>query len=226
MDERADQPAKTGNPAKRFGRRATLKLLSLAITGAAAAQQFAAEISAEAPQSPPRALPASVRGRNRAWSMRPLASGTAPRNFTVAEFAALAAAVDVILPDTDTPGARTAGVHWYLDDVAATDRRMLVLLRDGLRQLDARATGSHGRAFAALTAAQQAEVLGSYDQADERSFFALIKTQTIDAYYKSEMGQIGELEWVGHEFNDEFPGACSHADPLVHSRARWPRARA
>jgi hypothetical protein len=40
------------------------------------------------------------------------------------------------------------------------------------------------------------------------------------------MGQIGELEWVGHEFNDEFPGACTHADPLAHPRPRWPRTRA
>lgn len=253
MDERAERPETTGEPAKRFGRRATLKLLGLALTGAAATQRSTADVSAGAPQSPARTPPASRRGRNRAWSLRPLASGTAPRNLTVAEFATLATAVDLILPDTDTPGARTAGVHWYLDDAAGTDQGMLEKLRDGLRRLDARATGSHGRAFAALTAAQQAAVLGSYDEAaggsvaldnaaqprvtgtspqtnavtpDERSFFALIKALTIDAYYKSEMGQIGELEWVGHEFNDEFPGACSHADPLVHSRARWPRARA
>ncbi|MBA2304447.1 MAG: gluconate 2-dehydrogenase subunit 3 family protein [Acidobacteria bacterium] len=144
-------------------------------------------------------------------------------------------------------------MHWYLDDAAGTDRGMLGRLRDGLRRLDARATTAHGRVFAALTLAQQEAVLGSYEDAaggsvtldsaaqprvtgaspetdavtpDDRSFFTVIKAQTIDAYYKSEMGQIGELEWVGHEFNDEFPGACTHADPLVHARARWPRRRA
>jgi len=250
MDERPGEGREQVNSAKRFGRRATLKLLGLALTGAAAAPQTAAGVSSAPSQSPPTRPPSARRGR--AWSLRPLATGTTPRNFTAAEFAALAAAVDTVLPDTDTPGAARAGVHWYIDDVAGTDRDMLARLRDGLRRLDLHATAAHGRAFAALTSIQQAAILSTYEDAAEgsvkvdsaaqprvtgaspetaavtpgdRSFFSLIKAQTIDAYYKSEIGQIGELEWVGHEFNDYFPGACMHADPRVHPRARWPKAR-
>lgn len=255
MDEPRQKQDETASAAKRLGRRATLKMLGLAVTGAAAAGAGAIEASVASPQMPkpaPKPQP-PVRGRGRAWSLRPLAAGTAPRHFGAAEFAALAAAVDVILPDTDTPGARTAGVHWYLDDAAGSDAAIASRLSAGLRRLDARALSVHGRAFAALEPADQAAVLATYEDRaggnvkldaaaqprvtgaspetdavtpDDRSFFALIKARTIDAYYKSEMGQIGELEWVGHEFNDEFPGACTHADPLVHPRARWPRSRA
>jgi hypothetical protein len=254
MDEPRQDQDETANAAKRLGRRATLKMLGLAVTGAAAAGTAAIEASVAPQSSTPAPKPqAPVRGRGRAWSLRPLAAGTAPRHFSAAEFAALAAAVEVILPDTDTPGARTAGVHWYLDDAAGSDAAMASRMSAGLRRLDARAQAMHGRAFAALEPGDQAAVLSTYEDGaggtvkldaaaqprvtgaspetaavtpDDRSFFALIKARTIDAYYKSEMGQIGELEWVGHEFHDEFPGACTHADPLVHPRARWPRSRA
>ena len=241
------------HPAKRLGRRATLKLLGLAVTGAATVGTGAAGVSTatQAGGSPDPQLAGTGR-RGRAWSLRPLATGTQPRTFAAAEFATLAAVVDQILPDTDTPGARTAGVHWYLDDVAATDRDTATRLRDGLRRLNARAQALHGRGFGDLTTAQQTAVLSTYDAPsggavaldhqgqprvtgaspetdaitpDDRSFFSSIKAQTIDAYYKSEMGQIGELEWVGHEFNDTFPGVCTHSDPAVHPRPRWPRAR-
>lgn len=252
MDDRIGGDHQTGDAAKRLGRRETLKLLGLALTGAAAAPSAGAEASAAPQRQAPEKSPA-VRGRGRAWSLRPLATGTTPRHYTAAEFATLGAAVDLIIPDTDTPGAKAAGVHWYLDDTAAIDRAGFTRLRDGVTRLDARAQRLHARPFASLTEAQQVAILSSYEETrggsvkvdaaaqprvtgaspetsavtpDDYSFFALLKSQTIDAYYKSEMGQIGELEWVGHEFNDEFPGACTHADPLVHPRPRWPRARA
>lgn len=249
MDEPRPQRTEAPDAAKRLGRRATLKMLGLALTGAAA-QTGGAEAAVAPARAPQSSAP--VR-RGRAWSLRPLATGTTPRHFAPTEFAVLAATVDLILPDTDTPGAKTAGVHWYLDDVAATDGAMAARLRDGVRRLDARARSLHGRAFPALSPDQQASLLSAYEEAaggtvkvdaaaqprvtgaspetdavtpNDGSFFALIKARTIDAYYKSEMGQIGELEWVGHEFHDEFPGACTHADPLTHPRARWPRSRA
>jgi gluconate 2-dehydrogenase gamma chain len=240
--------------AKRLGRRATLRLLALTVTGAATAGTAAAAPSPREPAggaSTPQAAGPGRRGR--AWSLRPIATGTTPRAFEAAEFAALASVVDLILPDTDTPGARTAGVHWYLDDVSRSDAAIAGRLRDGLRRLNARATTLHGRPFAELAVVQQTAVLATYAESpggavrldsaaqprvtgaspatdaitpDDRSFFSFIKAQTIDGYYKSEMGQIGELEWVGHEFNDTFPGVCSHPDPLTHPRPRWPRSRA
>jgi gluconate 2-dehydrogenase gamma chain len=254
MDDRPISGSTPAPSAKRLGRRATLRLLGLAVTGVATAGSAAAAPPSGAQAggaSAPNPSPSGRRGR--AWSLRPIATGTTPRVFAPAEFAALASVVDLILPDTDTPGARTAGVHWYLDDVSRSDTAIARRLRDGLRRLNARATSVHGRPFAELAVSQQTAVLSTYAESpggavkldsaaqprvtgaspetgaitpDDRSFFSFIKAQTIDAYYKSEMGQIGELEWVGHEFNDTFPGACSHPDPTSHPRPRWPRSRA
>ena len=251
-----DSPISGPTPApaaKRLGRRATLRLLGLGVTGVATAGAAGASPSGGQAAGVPAPKAAAPARRGRAWSLRPIATGTTPRAFGAPEFATLAAVVDVILPDTDTPGARTAGVHWYLDDVSRNDAATGRRLRDGLRRLDTRATSLHGRSFAELTVAQQTAVLSSYEESaggtvkldsaaqprvtgaspetgaitpDDRSFFSFIKAQTIDAYYKSEMGQIGELEWVGHEFNDTFPGVCSHSDPTTHPRPRWPRSRA
>ncbi|HXH07000.1 MAG TPA: gluconate 2-dehydrogenase subunit 3 family protein, partial [Vicinamibacterales bacterium] len=164
---------------------------------------------------------------------RPLATGTAPRALPAALFPLLARAVDLILPPTDTPGAAAAGVHWVLDDAAQTDADLRATLSAGLARLDARARARHGRGFLALEPPAQTALLaeisdlpeGAAAAPEDRAFFALLKARTLDAYYRSEIGQIGELEWVGHEFHDEFPGACPHPDPLVHPRPRWPRRR-
>ena len=213
-------------PAKRLGRRDTLKLLGVTLTGAVAAGVGVAARSARS--EPSGTLPPEPRthaqGHGPAWRLRPLAAGTTPRSFTALEFVALAAAVDRILPDTDTPGARTAAVHWFLDDVCQVETRLRDDLRVGLARLDERARAQHGMAFADVAAAGQDALLEDASTSD-RAFVSTLKAQVIDAYYKSEMGQVGELEWIGHEFNDEFPGACTHGDPMVHPRPNWPRSR-
>jgi gluconate 2-dehydrogenase gamma chain len=255
MDGQDKSAADSPGAAKRFGRRATLKLLGLTLSGAAATGAGASTALPDA-QAVPRGgstrPPGSPSSRGRAWRYRPLAEGITPRVFSAKEFATLGCLVDLIIPDTDTPGAKTAGVHWYLDDVARTEAALREQLRAGCRRLDEHARGAHGHSFVELTPAQQVAILTAFDASgtasveidnagqpqvssassapravtpDDRSFFALIKARTLDGYYKSEMGQLGELEWVGHEFHDEFPGRCTHPDPLVHSRPRWPRVR-
>jgi glucoside 3-dehydrogenase (cytochrome c) hitch-hiker subunit len=249
MDDPQDPRPSTAAPAKRLGRRATLKLLGLTLTGAAAAGAASVETEQKSRTKGSLAQPPA---KGRAWRYRPLASGETPTSFTAAEFATLTAAVDLIIPDTDTPGARAAGVHWYLDDVARTEAKLRDQLRAGCARLDSIASARHRKPFVHLDAATQTAMLTEFDTAgtgavkidnaaqpqvtgsapstaaitpDDRSFFSVLKAQTVDAYYKSEMGQLGELEWVGHEFNDEFYGRCTHEDPLVHPRAKWPRAR-
>lgn len=242
----------SNDPAKRFGRRTTLKMLGLTLTGSVVRVAGApAEFEQAQAARPAVKRDPATRPRGRAWRLRPLATGTTPRAFSATEFAALGALVDVIIPDTDTPGARAAGVHWYLDDVAGADARARDQWRAGLGRIDSQARATHGRPFAELSEPKQIAMLTPWAAAgtadvkvdnagqpqvtggaatdavtpDDRTFFAFARAQTVDAYYKSEMGQIGELEWVGHEFNDEFPGRCTHPDPLVHPRPRWPRSR-
>ena len=249
MDDQPNPPRVEQSPAKRFGRRRTLKLLAATASGMAAAVVPTA--SRQQPLAPVPAAP-QPSAKGRVWRLRPLVQTASPRVFSATELRTLGAVVDRIIPDTDTPGARTAGVHLYLDDVCAVEHQLAGQIRRGRARVEALAR-RRGAPFADLPPAGQDAILRMFDRAagvppavdragqprltaaaagldaitpEDRSFFALIRTRTIDAYYKSEMGQIGELEWVGHEFHDSFPGKCEHADPLHHPRPRWPRSRA
>lgn len=234
MAHQRDRAETAAHAAKRFGRRTTLKLLGLGMSGAVARASGLPDQPRHA--DAPGAAPVAPVRRGRAWRLRPIATGTVPRTFSSSEFETLACVVDRIIPDTDTPGARTAGVHWFLDDVCRHEPRLLESLRGGLQRLDQRARALSGAPFAHLPEREQNALLDALDGSaaadvgidgrQERAWFALMKAQTVDAYYKSEMGQIGELEWVGHEFNDSFPGACTHGDAETHPRPRWPRSRA
>lgn len=205
LPSNAPEHPQTGPVAKRFGRRSAIKALGVALTGLAARPAAAGEarsgggVAAAAP----------------AW--RPLATGSVPRAFAGDEFRALEELVELILPATDTPGARAAGVHWYLDDVALAEPRTCEQIKDGLRELEERSRAAFGRGFELASEAERSRVLGELMEAGD-PFFAFIKARVVDAYYKSEAGQLGELGWVGHEFWDTFPGACRHPDPLRHPR--------
>jgi gluconate 2-dehydrogenase gamma chain len=231
MAHQRERTEGSAQPAKRFGRRTTLKLLAFGVSGTVARAAAASDPIA---QSQPPAAPVGAGRRGRAWRLRPLAAPAALRTFAPDEFDTLACVVDRIIPDTDTPGARTAGVHWFLDDVCREDARLRETLRGGLQRLDQRARTLSGTAFSQMSEREQIALLEAFAGAGsvpdvtppERAWFAAIRAQTVDAYYKSEMGQVGELEWVGHEFNDSFPGACTHGESEEHPRPRWPRARA
>src|SRR5687767_264971 len=90
MDDTPNSGPGRAHPAKRLGRRATLKLLGLAVTGAATLRSGEAAASSFGQASAAAPKPAAARRRGRAWTLRPLATGTAPQALEAAEFAALA----------------------------------------------------------------------------------------------------------------------------------------
>jgi gluconate 2-dehydrogenase gamma chain len=116
--------------------------------------------------------------------------------FTTAERELVVAASDRIMPTTDTPGAKAAGVpefieimlgEWYLPD----DRNRIMT---GIRALDAFAQRSGGLAFAAHSLKMQDELLtrvmrdkaiaaDSYD-----SFFEEFRQIVLTGYFRSEIG--------------------------------------
>lgn len=73
---------------------------------------------------------------------------------------------DVIIPETETPGARGAQVDQFVDTLlsdhfsAVEKDRFLA----GLTRLEARARRVHQRGFADLTPTQQAEIVGELDR--------------------------------------------------------------
>lgn len=74
--------------------------------------------------------------------------------------------VDLIIPDTDTPGARAAGVPEFIDMLLAdwmTEEERADFLA-GLAQIDARAQAEHGARFVDLAPEQQAALAAALDR--------------------------------------------------------------
>src|SRR5881398_2269166 len=94
-----------------------------------------------------------------------------PRALTVDQLELAATIAEHILPETDTPGARTVGVHRFIDAMLADsypdeERRQFLA---GLADVDARAQRSCGRAFLRCATAEQRTLL---EQLDREAFGA------------------------------------------------------
>ena len=134
----------------------------------------------------------------RAGTLRAL---TSQQNETVATIA------ELIIPKTDTPGARDAGVPAFIDvmlaDWADDDQRQMFAA--GLANVDERSRAAFGKEFVAGTPAQQAEILEDLDyelarlrdtKADtSKNFFQAMKWLTLTGYYTSEIGATSELHY-------------------------------
>ncbi len=125
---------------------------------------------------------------------------------------------DLIIPETDTPGARGALVDRFIDAVLAeaprADRNRFL---KGLAWIDARSKALTGSAVVSATAAQQTDLLTRLSAADSREerggieFFSAIKAMTITGYYTSEIGLRQELGDDGVLARASFEG-CAHAE--------------
>jgi len=107
----------------------------------------------------------------------------------------------MILPASDTPGAREVGVHAMIDEDLAKSSDPLGTLRKGLAAL--RAEG-----FADMDMPERVAVLTGFEggSGENKDFFETVKGLTIDAYYSTEIGLVQELGYQGNTYLDEFPG--------------------
>jgi hypothetical protein len=90
-----------------------------------------------------------------------------PRTLTPHEHDTVETIAEIIIPTTDTPGARDAGVGRFVDAMfsdyyPAADRNRFL---SGLKRVDALAKRMHGREFTALTADQQTAIVLDMDRA-------------------------------------------------------------
>ena len=149
----------------------------------------------------------------------PAAPDAQPRFFNATDFAAISRIADLIIPQTDSPGAIAAGVPAYIDLVIARNADQQLVVADGLRWLDAEANRISSKNFMELSEEQQMSILEPLcEAADSTSgmargrnvqFFALIKNLTADGYYTSHTGLIQELSYKGDAVRASFPD-CSH----------------
>ena len=112
---------------------------------------------------------------------------------------------DLIIPTTDTPGAREAGVGPFMDFMVEQtfDTEELDRFLAGLDEMDSRSLRTAGTTFVEATETQRIEVLAGMEaealkDAEGDSpphFFDTIKSLTLFGYYTSEIGMTEELGW-------------------------------
>lgn len=128
---------------------------------------------------------------------------------------------DLIIPATDTPGAKAAFVNRYIDLVLNEEERdKQETFIEGLAWIDGRSLKLYGVPFVKLRPEQQVGLLtplaepDNHKLADQKgvNFFTQIKDFTVFAYYTSEIGMEQELEYGGDDYHTEYPGACTHPE--------------
>lgn len=143
-----------------------------------------------------------------------------PRFFSEAQNETVTLIAELIIPETDTPGARAAKVNEHMDLVLSEESREV---QDGfvkgLRWIDRKSRQQFGADFRQISPAQQTSILTALatatvpaeDAKDQvgRKFFADIKHRTTFGYYTSEVGIHQELKYKGNAILSRWPG-CPH----------------
>jgi hypothetical protein len=140
----------------------------------------------------------------------------APLAVNPGQEALLAEAADTILPTTDTPGAKAAGVEKFIVRVLRDCYRPETQNRfyEGLARLDAAGRTAHGRSFTELTPAEKHGVLLAATKSD-KAFFLLLKQLTVAGYFTSEIGATKALAYL------PIPGRFHGETPLQPGQKAW-----
>jgi len=142
--------------------------------------------------------------------------------FSAADVEKLDEIAETILPRTQTPGAKDAGVGLFMAQFV-TDcytAEQQALFRAGLTDLDARA-GGHFIALAANARTQLLDTIAEEAKTHARQnvphYFTMFKQLTIFGFFTSEVGATKVLRYVG------VPGYCEEVDYIPGTPA-WATA--
>ncbi len=167
-----------------------------------------------------------VRALTLAPAILPLASLSAsaaaaysPKFFSAAEFELVATLGELILPQTETPGARAAKAHEHIDLVLSEEiPEIQRAFRNGLAWVEQRSQDLYGQKFLQLAAENQNSILmhmaasKTTDPEDGgHGFFLDLRRRVVFAYYTSEIGLHQELNYKGKQALSHWEG-CPHAD--------------
>lgn len=141
--------------------------------------------------------------------------------------AVVADVAEIIIPRTDTPGAKDAGVPAFIDTMLKdvyedADRQRFV---SGLKAFDDAARTAHGKGFAELPKAQQAELVRKFhDEAIaselaletrpaylQRPFILMTKELTLLGFFTSKPGATEVLQYSA------VPGTFQGCVPLAQA---------
>lgn len=197
------------SPNTRVNRRQALRGLAAGV-GATASALWVAELAALADEQTVHTHLALASG--------PQTAAFTPKVLSDTQLEIVATVAELIIPTTDTPGARAARVDWFIDgtlDAAAPPVRGRFL--QGLGYLQGMSQTAFRRPFQEITPAQQIDLLTRLSREDSTEheigvqFFAAIKSMTITGYYSTEIGLRQELGDSGELMLPRFVG-CTHPE--------------
>jgi len=128
----------------------------------------------------------------------------------------LAEVADVIIPTTDTPGAKAAGVEQFIVRVVRDCYRWEEQenFYAGLAKLDEDSKTAHGQGFAGLDPAAKNDMIKRATTAN-REFFKVMKQLTVAGYFTSEIGATKALEYL------PIPGRFEGSVPMQPGQKAW-----
>lgn len=144
--------------------------------------------------------------------------GWNPEFLSKDEAATLAEVCERIIPKTDTPGAKDAMVHRYIDAFipANIGEEDAGKFKSALGEFDEVARELHGKKFVKLAPDEMDSVLNAIaDSGGEMNIFDAVKGMTIPAFFTSEIGAKQVLKF------DPIPGTWDACIPLTDVGGTW-----
>lgn len=157
----------------------------------------------------------------------PVEKLTAGSFFSIEEMRQLAEIAEIIIPATDTPGAREANVHGFIDRMMAEWAlpETQNAFRAVLREIDSSAKIQFGGPFLGLSPEQRVDVVTAMDLAAfelaaqggsaSGSAFVRLKRLVLLGYYHSKVGATEELQF------QLVPGRYMPCAPLTEIGRAW-----
>ncbi len=158
----------------------------------------------------------------------PVADKTLRTDFTPAQLTLLDEIGETIIPASDTPGAKAAGIGAFMAMMVndCYDDANHAAFRAGLAGIDAAARTRYGADFVGSTRAQRTALLNELDreQREQRRgpagkqpahYFRLMKELTLLGYFTSEVGATKALRFV------ETPGSFDGNAPYRPGDRAW-----
>lgn len=130
--------------------------------------------------------------------------------------ALLAEIADIIIPATDTPGAKQAGAVKFIvrvmrDCYELEDQKKFYT---GVDKLNADSKEIYGKGFLELDTSKKNEMVKRSTTYD-KPFFLLMKSLTVTGYFTSEIGATQALEYL------PVPGRFEGCVPLKEGQKTW-----
>lgn len=149
-------------------------------------------------------------------ALRGEARAEVPLVFSTGQQKLIADLAEVIIPATDTPGAKAAGVEQFISYVIGhcTAPAQQELFQKGLQQTDAFSQSAFGKPFSDLDGSQRTEVVRQLTQR-EKPFFLSLRELTIVGFFTSEAGATKVAEYL------PVPGRFQGDIPLKPGQRVW-----